>query len=70
MIDQRPHDTRRNRCFRPGDIVNTALHRGQRHLECEVVRLTVTGRVVVRGRSGRRMTLRPYQLELVKARAE
>jgi len=49
--------------FAPGDRVTLALHRNARPLV--VVRVRVTGRVTVRGRNNRLLTLWPYQLRRV-----
>lgn len=53
--------------YAPGDLVRTKLHRDEPHSTCRVVRVKPSGKVLIRGRGGRRMRLWPHQLCLVKA---
>lgn len=70
MRPQNNQTARSVRChdmpFRRGDIVTTKLHQGCAHLRCEVVRTKTNGQVVIRGRSGRLMTLKIHQLQMVR----
>lgn len=54
--------------FQVGDLVVTKLHVGSRRDRCRVVGFRPTGKVQVRGRSGRLMQLLPHQLCLVSRR--
>jgi len=56
------------RTLSAGDIVRTVMHQGSRRGDCEVVRVTATGKVVVRDRNRRIMRLQPYQVRLIKSR--
>ncbi len=52
--------------FGPGDVVVTVMHKWETRYHCTVARVKPDGRVVVKGKGGRLMTLKPYQLRLVK----
>ena len=49
--------------FSPGDRVVLALHR--RETPLVVVRVSVTGRITVKGRNNRLLTLWPHQVQKV-----